>query len=950
MDHWGDPWADDAETKTPPKELEVKKPIIAPAVLQGFEDEAQWGSPADGDGFGDWTGFSAPIGYQESHAEEEERLEELKTTSTPPSLATASEQHETDTPPSGSQSPITQFENGHKEGTLDVRDDTWRIDPTLESNSTGHGPWDDSQNGENFGRDTVSVEAEASDSGTTVHPDIADDEQTEVEPGPSDDDASTRPSTSPSDASQPELPHESPRTSFEEEGTLVEGLEERTAKIEEEALATPKIREENGIDVTQHLDSVAETEDEDDFGEFEGDDDDEDEGDDAEMGEEGRESEEIRPVVSPAVSNFPTSDEPTNERKESLEVPRHSLEALTGPGSRDSITVASFQPDLSLIDQLFPSPPPFTATGDTPDDTISSTSTRKAWYRLTREQTLREFNSGTDNDSYVRVSWIGSTIRTKVNKIVGRWSAEDRIAGRAVLGGKSAGAMFFWDQPTQATESTIGTPSRHALRRSSLSSKTNTTSPTLSTKSTDTPLSPKSPTAHFNWSSSPNIQQSPSISVSGEAAKAPRPSVEEMARNAVGQLKSGRRNRLSISTDASMPGNLIMPIAKVQASSSRPLSMDITRGIPSHPVHKRASQSTTIPAQYVNTFVPAQTPTVDRLERPPPFLIPENKSPKEDINSAMSIPPSAGKHSKPSGAAKATLMMDMDPWAGLTRLDTSSKAPPTPQNPPQDEDDDWGEMVQSPMTPAPTPILRQSQIKPAPPQQDPSRRYAPSVVRLMTPISPTAASGPALANPYGSIAKPFGMSRTPSPNIPNATARTTPPPLPSSSAPTLETRSFPGNADFSVLESSLPQKIEIPSSVPAKKHVRIASPPVVASTQPDSLATVDFSIFDSPAAPPASQSSSASPLKHMGLSKTPVLAPVTSDPLAAADFSIFETPSSFVASPSQAVSMAPAPNLSRASSITSHPPLSSTKRKEAEEAEILRQIIQGFPDLSYMLR
>ena len=44
MDHWGDPWADETETKTPSKEEFCgKKAVEAPSVLAGFENEAQWG-------------------------------------------------------------------------------------------------------------------------------------------------------------------------------------------------------------------------------------------------------------------------------------------------------------------------------------------------------------------------------------------------------------------------------------------------------------------------------------------------------------------------------------------------------------------------------------------------------------------------------------------------------------------------------------------------------------------------------------------------------------------------------------------------------------------------------------------------------------------------------------------------------------------------------------------
>ncbi len=61
MDHWGDPWANETETKTPSKEeFGGKKTIEAPSVLAGFENEAQWGDLEDVNDFGGWPGFSPP--------------------------------------------------------------------------------------------------------------------------------------------------------------------------------------------------------------------------------------------------------------------------------------------------------------------------------------------------------------------------------------------------------------------------------------------------------------------------------------------------------------------------------------------------------------------------------------------------------------------------------------------------------------------------------------------------------------------------------------------------------------------------------------------------------------------------------------------------------------------------------------------------------------------------
>ena len=48
---------------------------------------------------------------------------------------------------------------------------------------------------------------------------------------------------------------------------------------------------------------------------------------------------------------------------------------------------------------------------ETPDSPISSISSRKLWYRLTRPETLREFNLGNDDKSYTRVTWQKSEVR-----------------------------------------------------------------------------------------------------------------------------------------------------------------------------------------------------------------------------------------------------------------------------------------------------------------------------------------------------------------------------------------------------------------------------------------------------------------------------------------------------------------------------------------------------------
>jgi hypothetical protein len=946
MDHWGDPWADDSETKTPLKEqLVVKKPLATPAVLPHFEDEAQWGDPADGDGFGDCA-FSAPIIQQESHAEEEAGLNEVETSIPTPFGATPREQHAVDTPIPAPQLPTSPLENGQVASPLDEDWNNNGVKAIHEPEELGHGIWSGTPDGEYTERITGGEEAEISDSGTTIQPENFNDTHQETETGISDDDASTRPSTSPSDASQLGIPHESPRTSFEEEGTLVESSGGFHDIAKQEVAPLADVDEEMAAVVTQDADLFSGSEDEDDFGDFE-EEEEQDQGQEDE--EQYRVTKETSPESARRVSIVSQSNIGKEEPAESSGPPREASQPII---SHD-VTATSFQPDLSLINQLFPTPPPTKARDDASDDIISSTSTRKAWYRLTRKQTMRELNSGDDENSYVRVSWIGSAVRTEVNKIVSRWTAEDRIAGRAVLGGKSAGAIFFWDQPTYSSEQVVGATPRHARKRSSLSSTINIAPPASSNSALVASQSPKSPVAQFTWSSSPRSPQYSSTSKSDAVVGTSRPSVEELARNAVEKIRMGKASRSGMAPEVALPGNHNAPVARVRANIARPSSMDISRDRPSYPTHKRASQSISTPDTYTNATVPPRPlPIVERVRKPPSISTLEVSKSKERHSSTQKIPmPQIETAPKALEAIASTSTLEMDPWAGLTRLDTHSQAPiatSVAQDIPQDEDDDWGEMIQSPVTPVITSILPQGQKKLAAPQQEPLRRQASSIVRLMTPISPTTSSGPTLANPYGPIIKPPGVSRSPSITTPIFKTRTTTPPAPASTTTPFQPQKDLGNDDLPVSETASP--VVTLSSTPAEQPARVATPPVPDSPQLDPWANADFSIFGSPSPAAASQPPPAIPTTHV-FTLSPSIA--ASGPRATADFSIFESSAPSVPAPRKPISISPTPTTtvehSRVSPGTSHPPLPSTKRKEADEAVIIRQIIQGLPDLKYML-
>lgn len=67
--------------------------------------------------------------------------------------------------------------------------------------------------------------------------------------------------------------------------------------------------------------------------------------------------------------------------------------------------------DISLINKLFSLAPVTTSLKDSDDSVLSSTSSRRAWYRLSRHETLRQHNYGSSDESYVRVTWNSSGIQ-----------------------------------------------------------------------------------------------------------------------------------------------------------------------------------------------------------------------------------------------------------------------------------------------------------------------------------------------------------------------------------------------------------------------------------------------------------------------------------------------------------------------------------------------------------
>ncbi|KIM99467.1 hypothetical protein OIDMADRAFT_55390 [Oidiodendron maius Zn] len=114
--------------------------------------------------------------------------------------------------------------------------------------------------------------------------------------------------------------------------------------------------------------------------------------------------------------------------------------------------------DTSAVDKLYPTLALYTKHAETlfiadtiPHDSFATVEERKMWYRLSRYTTLRQHNSGDDDNSYIRVVWPESKVREETLKIAGKWMEQDRISGRVVLGGDNKDGSFFgWNDPKAA--------------------------------------------------------------------------------------------------------------------------------------------------------------------------------------------------------------------------------------------------------------------------------------------------------------------------------------------------------------------------------------------------------------------------------------------------------------------------------------------------------------------
>ncbi|KAF1936347.1 hypothetical protein EJ02DRAFT_359318 [Clathrospora elynae] len=428
MDHWGDPWADNADEQKPATKNEVTSPqpplhAPTPVLLNGFLDDAGWGND---DGFGDWATSSG-------------------------NDATATDTRIAD------PSPLRH------DGGIEVAPH-WDVEERKDALTQPGG--DDWAGQVQHAPDADNGSSEPSDTSTTVPLDPA----YPIKPASHlqpDDDSSARPSTAPSETSRNDVPTESPRTSTEEESGVAKASQAEQS-LGEDATRLDTEGDEDSDTEAESIDSE-------------------------DAGEQFGTSTEDTLLTDETSGQAETAQDAVSQSEQAADNSSTARTALPtdSPSTTiaNSVGIGAYSLDPSLLDNLFPPHLNVEELDEAPDDPLHSIPGRKAWYRLTRKQTMREFNSGNGEDNYIRVTWAGSQVRTEVNKIVGRWAREDRLSGT----GAGARASFYWDT---AAPMDPKVPSGHSR------TKTSVPAPRAVAPSRHSlPPSTANAPAAFNWSS-----------------------------------------------------------------------------------------------------------------------------------------------------------------------------------------------------------------------------------------------------------------------------------------------------------------------------------------------------------------------------------------------------------------------------------------------------------------
>jgi hypothetical protein len=558
----------------------------------------------------------------------------------------------------------------------------------------------------------------------------------------------------------------------------------------------------------------------------------------------------------------------------------------------------NFQYDVSLINKIFKHPRKSKNLAESEEGVISASSSRRAWYRITRPATMREINEGATDNSYVRVSWPRSNVRKEVLKTVSRWASEDTVNGKAVLGGGLPGsATFGWDESTPASSTNPSRPNRGMKNNTSIVQGSGSRSPVGLAQQQSSKLKPPTVSktivehesaAQFSWSTSPTADDPPAqLTIS---------SID-------GQMDSLFGPPLTTSSEK--------PKSSAFKHGSRSASLNLKSPIISS--HHRSTTVVDANAQISDFIGFDQVRNIghpSKLFPAPPAIPPPNAKADPNLRGTSIV----------SSSSPSPLKIDTTPSVLDSKLDDESE-------------DEWGEMVKSPSLPT-TPVRHTPE--PTVKIEAPAQPITPEPIPAQLIVPDPIAAPPIEAEPA------LRRAKRPTPILsyfPNQATY-----VPAQLSPARKA-AFEAARVTRTLSSQ--QKDDSPSVDVASVHLDRALDFTVVEKEVPELSSVSHLALTPENFPPSSFPPSIETL--------PVDAkPLLNKPLFDADFSVFNAPSTgppITPSSSTHPHRTMSPTLSRGSmakSETSPPQLITSVILDDDED--VRQVLHRLPDLSYMLR
>ncbi|KAB8303629.1 hypothetical protein EYC80_005025 [Monilinia laxa] len=709
-------------------------------------------------------------------------------------------------------------------------------------------------------------------------------------------------SSSPSEASNhDESPPDSPRTSLDEEPKRSRITRAISPSVQEpiQNFDALTVPEVELVSEMKHEDSEDAKDEEEPNNE---------ESDDDDFGDFGDFEEGISDDGEELVENHdsvksPTSSELATPQNESSEI--QSSKRPSGP--------VDFSINLASVKTLFGE------TGEQSDeavekifipdtiiaDTFASTEERKMWYRISRYGTMRKYNTG-DDENYVRISWAPSQVKQDTQKIVARWMEEDRDNGHVSLGGTSkGGSVFGWNDPNAPPvplATVLGSKRKSLKLEAKVEAK----------KSVEVPRELSKELARDrsrSRSRSPSKQKEHSSTNSIESNHNPLPQPP------VAQFEWATTPKVQTTSDSdsltSNTDSFAMPL---------PLQMNSDSG------HSRQSSSV------LHSPLP-----VSPIEPPPKFLQAATKP------RPISMPPPSTNSSGSLSIANLTVMTN-----GLND---------------DNDDDEWGEMVSSPVvTEAPKFPNRGLRHKKSMSLGNSFTNSVPlpnpQVTKLQFGFGHKSRSS--LDNILG---KPKGSINPQPPLSPGTTIS-----APSSSSPSFgDLWSMPAITPVPMQPNAIPP----PSPTPSISGITNTSSKYISSL-PSHTTITDIWSQPPPSTPSVLTPPPTSTWSHSPSPSLPTASTSTKDPWASVDFSFFDMPSPAHAHPPTSLSSKattprpqsfPAPPKPKTVTFSTPSPKHTTtplapaytsrnskSKFEMEQDEIVKKIVSGLPDLGYMLK